>query len=428
MALATPTRSLGALSAQGARGETPSLLLGGLKRDGSASRLNGSTAMQSGRLVRASTYRVPDRKHGSNEDVDDDESASVAGEETRSKPQTQTRLQEKKKRKVTKKKDTVLRRTATAPTQTRLRQVHVAEAPVSTMPTTTPAPAPVPDAGGGGGGPTADLKKAAVEPQHSRRHESKARHAFGEMIESDDVVALCVRCGLSKQDVWQLRRAFNSEDTESTNTITLASFFFLINEEKRALTKSLLRLAQLSSPDATRLSFDEFLRCVATFASFTESEVLAFFFEVYATPSETAELLMTEADLQTLTKDLKVAQTAFARNVQVATAKSTRDLQTQRPLLSFAEFEQFSRQHSVAFFPLLQLQRSVREAAGFGEAFWRLRTRERRELELLLAFMRAHHGLLPPLPLKDRLLQGLLGRETATTRRRALAQQLYAAP
>ncbi|GLD94097.1 hypothetical protein PINS_up002708 [Pythium insidiosum] len=268
-----------------------------------------------------------------------------------------------------------------------------------------------------------------VESPSMHRPRQRRSSVFDEMVDSEDVATLCVQLGLSKRDVWQLRRAFNSEDPDGTNSITLASFFFLIHEEKRALTKSLLQLASSSpSRNATRLSFDEFLRIVVTFASFSEQQVLAFFFEVYsvaaaAAKNQNAKTTMTDSELESLANDLQVLQTAFARNVQVATAKSTAKM-------AFADFERLARQHSVAFlFPLLQIQRHVRQTAGLGEAFWRAKTREREALERLLVFMESHHGALPPLSLREWLSGALWWgqRATATTRRRALARRIYAA-
>ncbi|GLD94101.1 hypothetical protein PINS_up002712 [Pythium insidiosum] len=246
-----------------------------------------------------------------------------------------------------------LRRTATEPS--RLRQVHVAEAPSSMAvaamgadpATSVPAAvAPAVDAGGAGA-PGAE-PKAAVRMAKTQPLE----HPFGEMIESKDVGALCIRCGLNKQDVWQLRRAFNSEDTES-KYVDATPFAPSVSTSRDAAA-------------ATRLSFDEFLRVVVTFASFTEREVLSFFFETYAWPMplDRAELLLSEHDLAMLSNDLQSVPSAFARNVQVATAKST-------ALLTFTDFEQLARQHSLAFiFPLLQIQRNVWQTAALGVAFW----------------------------------------------------------
>ncbi|KAJ0398575.1 hypothetical protein P43SY_003181 [Pythium insidiosum] len=373
----------------------------------------------SSRLVRASSYRLPGKTEGNrdaNDDEDDDDdgcggsndvSAAVRGAAVG--PENEKKKEKKTAKKKTAAESSPLERSKTAPTGELKRATTTASA-LTVDPVALPS-------------------EPAAKELTTRRPRRRRSSVFDEMVESEDVVVLCVQLGLSKQDVWQLRRAFNSEDPDGTNTITLASFFFLINEEKRALTKSLLRLAQLSSPDATRLSFDEFLRCVATFASFTESEVLAFFFEVYTASSDkrSNRKKMDDSDLQSLADDLKLLQTAFARNVQVAASRSTRDLQAQRSQLTFADFERLSRQHSVAFFPLLQIQRNVRRTAGLGEGFWRAKAVDRTELERLLAFMNAHHGFQPPLGLRDWFCRTVLRRETATTRRRALAQRIYLA-
>ncbi|KAJ0400474.1 hypothetical protein ATCC90586_003946 [Pythium insidiosum] len=348
----------------------------------------------SSRLVRASSYRLPGKTEGdqdANDDEDDDDDGCGGGNDVSAAvrgaavgPGNEKNTTKKTTKKKTAAESSPLERSKTAPTGELKRA-------------TTTASAPTVD-------PVALPSEPAAKELTTRRPRRRRSSVFDEMVESEDVVALCVQLGLSKQDVWQLRRAFNSEDPDGTNTITLASFFFLINEEKRALTKSLLRLAQLS-------------------------EVLAFFFEVYTASSDkrSNRKKMDDSDLQSLADDLKLLQTAFARNVQVAASRSTRDLQAQRSQLTFADFERLSRQHSVAFFPLLQIQRNVRRTAGLGEGFWRAKAVDRTELERLLAFMNAHHGFQPPLGLRDWFCRTVLRRETATTRRRALAQRIYLA-
>jgi hypothetical protein len=187
------------------------------------------------------------------------------------------------------------------------------------------------------------------------------------------------------------------------------------------------------SPKAQRLTFDTYLHCVASFATFTEPELFQFFFQVYCDNAVGAGSIPTthamgESDLTKLGEDLQVLRTAFAGNVQIATGNAVAVVNqgaVTEGSLTFADFERFSRQHMVAFYPLLQIQRNVRQAGDLGEAFWIQKTGEKVHVQRLLAYMKSHHGLQPPLPLRDRIVRFVLQRPTSQTRVRALAKQLY---
>ncbi|TYZ64356.1 hypothetical protein PybrP1_000268 [[Pythium] brassicae (nom. inval.)] len=192
---------------------------------------------------------------------------------------------------------------------------------------------------------------------------------------------------MAQKDVWRLRKQFNDEDTESTNAITQTSFFFLINEKQRSLTKTIFRLRKIS-PSQQRFSFDEYLGCVCAFASLSETELLRFFYEVYSEDSAANGGSMGESDILKLGRELQAMDSAFSKNVGIATKKmaSSRDLFTHQTLLTFQDFERLSRQHMVAFYPLFQLQRNVR-AGTLGEPYWVEKTREKVEVELTLRYM-----------------------------------------
>lgn len=64
------------------------------------------------------------------------------------------------------------------------------------------------------------------------------------------------------------------------------ALFFLINEERRNLTRTIFRLGNVSSSQQ-RLTFNEYMCCVCEFASLREMELLRFFYEVYNEDSAT---------------------------------------------------------------------------------------------------------------------------------------------
>uniref|UniRef100_K3WID9 Uncharacterized protein n=1 Tax=Globisporangium ultimum (strain ATCC 200006 / CBS 805.95 / DAOM BR144) TaxID=431595 RepID=K3WID9_GLOUD len=225
------------------------------------------------------------------------------------------------------------------------------------------------------------------------------------------------------KDVWRLCKQFNDEDIESTNTITQTAFFYLIQEEKRSLTKTIFRLAHipLSQP---KLTFDEYLCCVCTFASFTEVELLKFFYEVYNEAGATGGT-MGESDILKLGRELQDMNSAYAKNVTVLTKRmASNDLVSQQMLLTFQDFEWLSRQNKVAFYPLFRMQRNVR-MGNLGEAYWVEKTREKLEIQQMLAFMAHHNGKQPAVDWKTKVLDIVFHRETSAVRVRRRAKLMY---
>lgn len=181
-------------------------------------------------------------------------------------------------------------------------------------------------------------------------------------------------------------------------------------------------------PSHPRFSFDEYLGCVCAFASLSETELLRFFYDVYSEDSAANRGSMDESDILKLGHELQAMDSAFAKNIGVATKKmaSSRDLLTHQTLLKFQDFERLSRQHMVAFYPLFQIQRNVR-AGTLGEPYWVEKTREKLEVDLLLRYMGRNHGQQPPLDWKTKLLDVVFHRESLAARVRRRAKELYAA-
>lgn len=206
--------------------------------------------------------------------------------------------------------------------------------------------------------------------------------------------------------------------------ITQAEFFFLIQEEQRDLTKTIFRFAKIP-PSQPKLTFDEYLCCVCSFASLSEVELLKFFYQVY-NESDAKGGAMGESDIVKLRRELQAMDSAFTKNVTIATKRmaSNRDLLSQETLLTFQDFERLSRQNKVAFYPLFQMQRNVR-IGSLGEAYWIEKTREKLEVEQMLAFMARHNGRQSDVDWKTKILDVVFHRETSAIRVRRRARLIY---
>lgn len=226
------------------------------------------------------------------------------------------------------------------------------------------------------------------------------------------------------------------------DTITQSAFFFLIGEERHNLSRRLFRLAGLPLTQS-RLSFDQYLTIIATFSTFTEAEVLKFFYDEYCADAESGAMLTSE--IQSLGEELRAVNKGLSKNISVATKKmvSSRNVMAvavaaspasnQQQLdgmtpaeFSFADFEKLVKKNLTAFFPLIRMQRNVRRST-LGESFWVAKTREKKAVQDMLAHMKAHQGRVPELSIKDRLVCSIFRWETSGSRVRAIAKKIYAA-
>lgn len=219
------------------------------------------------------------------------------------------------------------------------------------------------------------------------------------------------------------------------DTITQSAFFFLIDEERHNLSRRLFRIAGLP-PTQSRFTFDQYLKIVCTFSTFSEPELLKFFFDVFAIDSQDGSIMVSE--IQNLGKELQDANKSTSKNIAIATKRmvSSRNVievasaqhhhtQAADSVLTFADFERLVKKNLVAFYPLLLMQRNVRQAT-LGEAFWNAKTREKKAVHDILHFMAQHDGQMPELPWTDRLMTSLFRVETTGSRARAQAKNLYA--
>ncbi|TMW56101.1 hypothetical protein Poli38472_008749 [Pythium oligandrum] len=279
------------------------------------------------------------------------------------------------------------------------------------------------------------VRSETLRPMN-QQHEELETSEYGTMIKCADVARLCMELGMTYHDIQQLRKEFDEEDCDHTDSITLTSFFFLIREEQRVLTKALLRLAVKpgQNPPSRRLTFDEYLRCIVTFSSFTEGQVFRFFFQIYTDLTKQRRASATvstvgEDELFQFSQDLQVLNVAFARNIKVATSHRARSPSSASSSMmenwTFADFERFTRQHRVAFYPLIRIQYNVRHTGGHNNRYWVQRAREREAALQLVEYMKRNHGLLPSVPWQDRIANAVLHRPTTTTRVHERAKKLY---
>ncbi|RLN55106.1 hypothetical protein BBJ29_003486 [Phytophthora kernoviae] len=165
---------------------------------------------------------------------------------------------------------------------------------------------------------------------------------------------------MSRNDVRQLRRTFDEEDGAHSDTVTMRGFFHLIHDDKafdrsQLVIKELLRLANITT-EITRMTFDQYLCVVCTFAAFTESQLWNFIYEAYSAKGTGG------TGSNRLGALLHSAGGSYTHNIEVATrhfAANAKSPQTGVPLLiTFDEFLELVHRNPVVFFPVVQLQRT----------------------------------------------------------------------
>ena len=127
-----------------------------------------------------------------------------------------------------------------------------------------------------------------------------------------------------------------------------------------------------------------------------------------------------------LGEDLQILRTAFAGNINVATTRmaTARNLNEAAGILTVADFEKFSRQHMVAFFPLIRIRQHVREGT-LGEKYWQSRGRLREKMKYLHSYMAMHEGRQPRLPMMDWVWTNIVKQPTTLAQIYVLALKLY---
>ncbi|KAL3674229.1 hypothetical protein V7S43_000187 [Phytophthora oleae] len=273
--------------------------------------------------------------------------------------------------------------------------------------------------------PTKIVVTAAPDPRHARRV-SLVSAIYGRLLESVETEQICKRLGMTRDDVRQLRRKFDDEDGSHSDTVTIRGFFHLINDDKafersQILTKQLLRLANVTTA-VGRVTFDQFLRVVCTFAAFSETQLWRFFYDSFFAGG------IDTVNARRLNEVLRAAGGSYAHNIEMAARHFATN--TISPLtgvstsLTFEDFQELVRRNPVVFFPLVQLQRSVR-ARTLGEKYWERKVREQELVPPLLAYLHLHRGKMPRLGLKDWAMSMVLGGNTVMFRARTLARRQY---
>ncbi|EEY63784.1 uncharacterized protein PITG_02270 [Phytophthora infestans T30-4] len=187
-----------------------------------------------------------------------------------------------------------------------------------------------------------------------------------------------------------MRRFFDHEEELGTGDITTNEFFSMLHEQPRQLTKGLFEAVGLVR-NLRRIHFDDFVICIATVATWSKSELLHYAFKQFDVDESG---VMDGRELRAFCEGLKNDSSFYFEN----NANTVVDLQ---------DLAKGSSEFQVAFYPLLQLQQSVRSCAP-GERFWAKVAQRRQEVEVIVHYMRMHKGELPSLSIFKRILAYLL--------------------
>lgn len=240
------------------------------------------------------------------------------------------------------------------------------------------------------------------------------------LLETRRADQLCQSLVLTYSHVAKMKAIFAKEDSFATGEITQDEFFVMINEEKRTLTKGIFARAGLT-PNPRRLSFDDFVVCVCTFASLSRVDLFHYAFSLFDADSSGA---MDLNELKQFCGDLKNKGFFFGKNVDIAQQRMTDKENAKKAvtrgdgLVDFEDIAKGSTQFQAAFFPIQQIQRNIRDST-LGESVWADIVLRAQRVEVLVHYMRLHNGHLPPLTWRERF-QLLFNRELRTARKLAI--------
>ncbi|KAG2808640.1 hypothetical protein PC129_g16113 [Phytophthora cactorum] len=221
-----------------------------------------------------------------------------------------------------------------------------------------------------------------------------------------------------------MRCFFDHEEELGTGDITTDEFFSMLHEQPRQLTKGLFEAVGLVR-NLRRIRFDDFVICIATVATWTKSELLHYAFKQFDVDESG---VMDGRELRAFCEGLKNDSSFyFADNVNKAREKlvirdrnnryqhfqekngqslTDEDIEA-NTVVDLEDLAKGSTEFQVAFYPLLQLQQSVRSCAP-GERFWAKVAQRRQEIEVIVHYMRMHKGELPAFSILKRVIAYLL--------------------
>lgn len=281
-----------------------------------------------------------------------------------------------------------------------------------------------------------------------REEEPEAKgNIYGVFVQSQRCEELCHRLGLTLREIRKMKRKYDANDMYHTyvweavlsnclfwlahswrclhsGEITQAEFFYIIREERRPLTVGILAFAGVPE-DIKYLSFDQYLMCIVSFATLTKPELFQYIFDLYDSDKSGS---LDEKEFAKMNRELQSPQFSFPKNVDMAIRSlEGRDSRGVRctnldGLVDFNQFLMFARNFPVAFFPILNMQKNVRDAT-LGEDFWSRVVSRKLKAQELLTYMRRNNGAMPDLTFKERL-STFFSNDVAIIRRRA--SELYA--
>ncbi|KAJ8574970.1 hypothetical protein ON010_g4249 [Phytophthora cinnamomi] len=256
------------------------------------------------------------------------------------------------------------------------------------------------------------------------RKDSHVSVLYGRLLETTEAEKICKRLGMTRDNVRDLRRKFDEEDGTNSDTVTIRGFFHLINDDKayeraRLLTKELLRLGNITTSVA-RITFDQFLCIVCTFAAFSEVQLWRFYFDAFFSEG------IDSVSARRLNEILQAAGGSYMHNVEVAARNFTANAASlsMPSCFTFDEFLELVHRNPVIFFPLVQIQHNVRKRT-LGKKYWERKVREQNLVQPLVAHLHLHHGRLPPMGFKNWIISVLLRGNTVVAQARALARRQY---
>lgn len=181
----------------------------------------------------------------------------------------------------------------------------------------------------------------------------------------------------------------------SSGEVTQDEFFFMINEEKRPISKGIFKFGGIA-PDQKYISFDQYILCVVHFASLTKPELFQYVFDLY---DDDRSGSLDDREFTHMSKELQSAQFCFSKNVDTAIkmlggTDSGHGAAIDDGLVDLPQFMKFVRNFPVAFYPIVNMQKNVR-AATLGESFWSRIVARRLKIQELVTYMRRNNGAVP---------------------------------
>ena len=168
--------------------------------------------------------------------------------------------------------------------------------------------------------------------------------------------------GLTMSELQMLRKSFDQIDISGDGDIDREELIEALNERTTPLTDAVFALLDLDGNG--RISFDEFVVCLATYCLYTKEDILQFMFNIFDVDQSGA---LDDAEFKELCRAVNCSEPLFAGNFASAMQQFDENADG---VIDFKEFRALNQKFPMLLFPAFRMQEGMQKLT-LGATKWR---------------------------------------------------------